>query len=273
MNYITKKSIIKQYSKKGKRQYSSSMSLGMDQGGAIAVPEFDTDVSPIVRRLSVESKRLSRIIIQDKGGSLLEGLDDSTDAVHIALKEAVFRRSHELYGSLEDIITDASDLDDSTWGNEHILKFFSIRNLRGLASITLGDPWFLSLELIGPNIQRLLYLSQSPNIAQLMGQVQGMDYPGGRVYNWLANLQILTPLLHHCYFGEGHMHCYVLSCCLVQFALCSDQYIMNQANLQVPQELVEFIEISVRVTSPKLAQFSGLTHVFGKEVQQYLNEE
>lgn len=118
-------------------------------------------------------------------------------------------------------------------------------------------------------------LSQSPSITQIKNQVAGMHYPGGRVSNWLFNLQVMTPLLNHCFFTEGYtIHCYILSTCLVQFASCADQqYIMNQNDLVVPQTLVEYFETSVRVTSPKLAQFSGLTCVFGKEAQQYLDEE
>ena len=193
--------------------------------------------------------------------------------MHIALSDAIIRRAHHLYDGLGDLVFEEEDLGVSTWGNFHILKFCTTRNLRGLASLTMGEPCYNSLTLIGFGIERLVELSESPNLSAVMNQVR-IEHEGYRASQWLFNLTVLSPLLSHCFVNEAsNIHCYALASCLVQFACCADQFIMNQDGWEVPQELIEFVETSVRVTSPKLAQFSGLTHVFGKEVQQYLDDE
>ena len=84
------------------------------------------------------------------------------------------------------------------------------------------------------------------------------------IYKCLYNLTVLSPLLSHSFTTQGeHIHCYAL-------ATYADQYGLNRENLEVPDELIDFLELSTRVTPSKLAKFSGLTHVFEKEVQQYL---
>lgn len=235
---------------------------------------FDTDTTPVVRRLGIKTKRYKRILGEDLGTIDLKDMLNSDDPVHIALLDAVIRRCHQLYDDcLGDLVFSSEDLGVSTWGNFHILKFCNTRNLRGLASLTMGEPCYNSLTLIGFGIERLVELSESPNLSAVMDQIR-TEHEGYRASQWLFNLTVLSPLLSHCFVNEAsNIHCYALASCLVQFSCCADQFILNQDGWEVPQELIEFVETSVRVTSPKLAQFSGLTHVFGKEVQQYLDDE
>ena len=179
------------------------------------------------------------------------------------LQEEIQFHCHTIYDNMSCLFP---NLEQLTWCNCHMLHYYHYE----LSRLGTDVNFYLSYSQLSTGVARMLEISETRSFDLLLRQCL-MSGDGDTTLQWAYSFKPLTKMLSESLVlvCEPNPTLYMLGCLIFQLASVTKQVCIKR-HITLTEDLDEFLEESIRVASPKLAEISGMTEIRNKSVSEFL---